>query len=132
MQILDDLRNGNRSLSISTDFSSSIFWWSRSTRTELVQKWSLLVRIQTSMKRISKCEISLFKLHFRPDSGQMEEDLNKVQPELLSQTMFVLEELQQAQDQSEEDLIFKVKLYFQIIFLILYFIIDFVNYCKLH
>ena len=43
--------------------------------TELVQKWSLLVRIRTSMKRISKSEISLSKLLFRPDSGQIELDI---------------------------------------------------------
>ena len=103
--LLDDLWNGHRSLSISSKFCSCIFWWSCSTRTELVQKWSLLVRIRTSMKRISKSEISLSKLLFRPDSGQIEEDLDEVQHELLSLTIFVLEELQQAQDQSEEDLI---------------------------
>ena len=57
------------------------------------------------MKRISKSEISLSKLLFRPDSGQMEEDLDALQLELFSQTIFVLEELQQARDQSQEDLI---------------------------
>ena len=75
-QLLDDLRNGHRSLSISSDFSSSIFTWSCSTRTELVQKWSLLVRIRTSMERIRICFFEPGDLRFRPDSGQMEEDLD--------------------------------------------------------
>ena len=57
------------------------------------------------MDRISICFFELGDLRFRPDSGQMEEDLDALQHEQLNQTIFVQEELQQAQDQSEEDLI---------------------------
>ena len=53
--ILDDLRNGHRSLSISSYFRTSILSCWSSTRTELVQKWSLLVRIRTIVDRISIC-----------------------------------------------------------------------------
>ena len=51
----------------------------------------------------------LFKtgdLHFRPDSGQMEEDLDALILVLSSQIMFVQEDLLQAQDQFKEDLIY--------------------------
>ena len=47
-------------------------------------------------------------LRFRPNSGQMEEDLDALQHELLSLTMFVQADLQQAQDQSKEDIIVKI------------------------
>ena len=91
--------------SISSNFCSSIFICWSSTRTELVQKWSLLVRIRTSMERISICFFEPGDLRFRPDSGQMEEDLDEVQIEQLNLIMFALEDLQQARSQSEEDLI---------------------------
>ena len=94
--------------SISSNFCTSIFWWCCSTRTELVQKWSLLVRILTVVDRISICFFEPGDLRFRPDSGQMEEDLDALQHEQLNQTIFVQEELQQAQDQSEEDLIYLI------------------------
>ena len=42
---------------------------------------------------------------FRPDSGQMEEDLNVHQLEQLNQIMFIQEDQLQAQDQFKEDLI---------------------------
>ena len=106
--ILALLPTGPALHSISSNFCSCIFWWSCSTRTELVQKWSLLVQIRTSMERISICFFEPGDLRFRPDSGQMEEDLVALLLELLSQTIFVLEELQQARDQSEEDLIILV------------------------
>ena len=91
--------------SISSNFCSCTFTWSCSTRTELVQKWSLLVRIRTSMERISICFFEPGDLRFRPDSGQMEEDLDALQLALLSQIIYAQEELQQARGQSEEDLI---------------------------
>ena len=93
--------------SISSNFCTCIFTWSCSTRTELVQRWSLLVRIRTSMERISICFFEPGDLRFRPDSGQMEEDLVALLLELLSLTIFAQEELQQARGQSEEDLIFQ-------------------------
>ena len=89
--------------SISSNFCSCIFSWWISARTELFQNGVLLVRILTIVDRIS---ISFFKpgdLRFRPDSGQMEEDLDALL--LSSQIMFVHEDLLQAQDQSKEDLI---------------------------
>ena len=91
--------------SISSNFCTCIFTWSCSTRTELLQKGSLLVLILTGGDRISICFFEPGDLRFRPDSGQMEEDLVALLLELLNQIIFVLEELQQAQDQSEEDLI---------------------------
>ena len=57
------------------------------------------------MKRISICFFEPGDLRFRPDSGQMEEDLDEVQLEQLNLIMFALEDLQQAWGQSEEDLI---------------------------
>ena len=64
-----------------------------------------MVRIRTSMERISICFFKPGDLCFRSDSGQMEEDLVALLLKLLSQTILALEELQQAQGQSEEDLI---------------------------
>ena len=92
--------------SISSNFCTCIFTWSCSTRTELVQKWSLLVRIRTSMERISICFFEPGDLRFRPDSGQMVEDLDEVLLVQLNQTISAQEELQQARGQSEEDLIY--------------------------
>ena len=57
------------------------------------------------MDRISICFFKPVDLLFRPDSGQMEEDLDEVQLELLKQIIFAQEELQQARDQSEENFI---------------------------
>ena len=59
------------------------------------------------MERISICFFEPGDLRFRPDSGQMEEDLDEVLLELLNQITFAQEELQQARGQSEEDLIFQ-------------------------
>ena len=60
------------------------------------------------MDRISICFFKPGDLSFRPDSGQMEEDLDEVQLELLKATIFAQEELQQARGQSEEDLIVSI------------------------
>ena len=79
--------------SISSNLSSSIFCSWISARTELIQKWSLLVRIRTIVDRICICFFEPGDLRFRPDSGQMEEDLDEVQHEQLSLTIFVLEDL---------------------------------------
>ena len=103
--ILALLPIGSALHSISSNFCSSIFICWSSTRTELVQKWSLLVRIRTSMERISICFFEPGDLRFRSDSGQMEEDLDEVQIEQLNLIMFALEDLQQARSQSEGDLI---------------------------
>ena len=67
--------------SISSNFSSSIFCWWISARTELFLKGVLLVRILTGGDRISICFFEPGDLRFRPDSGQMEEDLDEVQHE---------------------------------------------------
>ena len=79
--------------SISSNFCACIFTWSCSTRTELVQKWSLLVRIRTLVDRISICFFEPGDLLFRSDSGQMEEDLDAVQHVQLNQIIFALEDL---------------------------------------
>ena len=79
--------------SISSNFCACIFTWSCSTRTELVQKWSLLVRIRTIVDRISICFFEPGDLLFRSDSGQMEEDLDAVQHVQLNQIIFALEDL---------------------------------------
>ena len=70
---------GPLSLSISSNFCSCVFTWSCSARTELLQKGVLLVRIRTSMDRISICFFEPGDLRFRPDSGQMEDDLDVLQ-----------------------------------------------------
>ena len=103
--ILALLPIGSALHSISSNFCTCIFTWSCSTRTELVQKWSLLVRIRTSMERICICFFEPGDLLFRPDSGQMEEDLDEVLLVQLNQTISAQEELQQTRGQSEEDLI---------------------------
>ena len=91
--------------SFSSNFCSCIFTWSCSARTELLQKGVFLVRILTGGDRISICFFEPGDLRFRPDSGQMEEDLDDLLLEKLNLIMFALEDLQQAQDQSEEELI---------------------------
>ena len=91
--------------SISSNFCSYIFSWWISARTELFQKGVLLVRILIIVDRISICFFEPGDLRFRPDSGQMEEDLDAVLLVLSSQIMFVQKDLQQAQGQSKEDLI---------------------------
>ena len=103
--LLDDLRNGPALYSISSYIMSNVWSFWCSTRTELVQKWSLLVRIRTSMDRISICFFEPGYLHFRPDSGQMEEELDEVQLVWKKQDGVVQEDLQQARGQSEADLI---------------------------
>ena len=79
--------------SISSNFCACIFTWCCSTRTELLQKGSLLVRIRTIVERISICFFEPGDLRFRPDSGQMEEDLVAVQHVQLNQIIFALEDL---------------------------------------
>ena len=79
--------------SISSNFCACIFTWSCSTRTELVQKWSLLVRIRTLVDRISICFFEPGDLLFRSDSGQMEEDLDAAQHVQLNQIIFAQEDL---------------------------------------
>ena len=79
--------------SISSNFCACIFTWSCFTRTELVQKWSLLVRIRTIVDRISICFFEPRDLLFRSDSGKMEEDLDAVQHVQLNQIIFALEDL---------------------------------------
>ena len=91
--------------SISSNFCSCIFSWWISTTTELFQKGVLLVQISTIVDRISICFFKPGDLHFRPDSGQMEEDLDALLLVQSSQIMFVQEDLLQAQDQFKEDLI---------------------------
>ena len=106
--ILALLPTGPAFHSISSNLSTSIFWWCCSTRTELVQKWSLLIRIRTIVERISICFFEPGDLRFRPDSGQMEEDLDEVLLVKLKQDGLDQEELLQARGQSEEDLILLV------------------------
>ena len=103
--ILDDLRSGHRSLSVSSNLSSSIRCCWISIRTELVQKWSLLVRIRTIVERISICFFEPGDLGFRTDSGQIESDIgaHKTQ-EQQHKTREQLELLQQ-QAQPEAKLI---------------------------
>ena len=72
----------------------------------MFQKGVLLVRILTIADRISICFFEPGDLRFRQDSGQMEEDLDALLLVLSSQIMFVQEDLQQAQGQSKEDLIY--------------------------
>ena len=50
------------------------------------------------MERISICFFEPGDLRFRPDSGQMEEDLDALLLEQLNLIMFAMEDLQQAQD----------------------------------
>ena len=109
--------------SISSYFRTSILICWSSTRTELAQKWSLLVRIRTIVERTSIYFFEPGDLRFRPDSGQMEEDLDEVQLALLNPTIFALEELQQARGQSEEDLIFN-KTYKRMLIIILFIFIN--------
>ena len=110
--VLALLPTGPRSLSISSNFCSCVFWSCASARTELLQKWVLLVRIRTSMNRISICFFKPGDLRLRPDSGQMEEDLVEVLLDLLKLDGNDLEALLQARGQSEEDLIRRInKLY---------------------
>ena len=104
-RILALLPTGPAFHSISSNLSSSIFCSWISARTELIQKWSLLVRIRTIVERISICFFKLGDLRFRPDSGQMEEDLVEVLLDLLKLDGNDLEALLQARGQSEEDLI---------------------------
>ena len=106
--LLDDLRSGHRSLSISSNLSSSIRCCWISIRTELVQKWSLMVRIRTSMKRISKSKISLSKLLFRPDSGQIELDIGAQKTQKQQHKTREQLELIQQRTQSGTKLIFKI------------------------
>ena len=91
--------------SISLNFCACIFTWCCSTRTELLQKWSLLVRIRTIVERISICFFEPGDLRFRPDSGQMEEDLVAVQHVQLNQIIFALEDLLEQHAQPEAKLI---------------------------
>ena len=106
LDILALLPTDTRSLSISSNFCSCVFWNCASARTELLQKGVLLVRIRTSMDRISICFFKPGDLRLRPDSGQMEEDLVEVLLDLLKLDGNDLEALLQAWGQSEEDLIF--------------------------
>ena len=96
--------------SISSNFCACIFTWSCSTRTELVQKWSLLVRIRTLVDRISICFFEPGILLFRSDSGQMEEDLDAVQHVQLNQIIFALEDLLEQHAQLDILLIYKINL----------------------
>ena len=96
--------------SISSNFCACIFTWSCSTRTELVQKWSLLVRIRTLVDRISICFFEPGDLLFRSDSGQMEEDLDAVQHVQLNQIIFALEDLLEQHAQLDILLIYKINL----------------------
>ena len=57
------------------------------------------------MDRISICFFEPGDLRFRPDSGQVEEDLGEVQLVCKKQDGVVQEDLQQARGQSEADLI---------------------------
>ena len=57
------------------------------------------------MERISICFFEPGDLRFRPDSGQMEEDLVAVQHEQLNQTIFALEDLLEQHAQPEAKLI---------------------------
>ena len=91
--ILALLPIGPRSLSISSNFCSCVFWSCASARTELLQKGVLLVRIRTSMDRISICFFEPGDLRFRPDSGQMEEDLDVLQLALSNLIIYEQEEL---------------------------------------
>ena len=79
--ILALLPIGSALHSISSNYSSCIFCCWISARTELFQKEVLLVRILTGGDRISICFFEPGDLSFRPDSGQMEEDLDEVQHE---------------------------------------------------
>ena len=47
----------------------------------------------TGGDRISICFFELGDIRFRPDSGQMEEDLDKIQLEQLNQTIYELKDL---------------------------------------
>ena len=96
--------------SISSNFCACIFTWSCSTRTELVQKWSLLVRIRTIVDRISICFFEPGDLLFRSDSGQMEEDLDAVQHVQLNQIIFALEDLLEQHAQPDILLIYGIKI----------------------
>ena len=58
-----------------------------------VPKGVLLARILTGGDRISICFFETGDLRFRQDSGQMEEDLDVLQLELLNQTIHELEDL---------------------------------------
>ena len=108
--ILALLPIGHQFLSISSYIVACVFIWWSSTRTELLQKWSLLVRIRTIVERISICFFEPGDLLFRPDSGQMEEDLVALQLAQSSQIIFEQEELLQQQAQSEAKLIFYNKI----------------------
>ena len=100
---------GPRSLSISSNFCSCVFWSCASPRTELLQKGVLLVRIRTSMDRISICFFEPGDLRFRPDSGQMEEDLDVLQLALSNLIIYEQEELLEQHAQPDILLIAEIR-----------------------
>ena len=105
---------GHRFLSISSYIVACVFIWWSSTRTELVQKWSLLVRIRTIVKRISICFFEPGDLRFRPDSGKMEEDLDALLLALSNQIIFEQEELLQQHAQPDILLIVRIILWSEV------------------